>query len=676
MSNIDGEDSGAKEAILRILKEKDQPITFGDLLELLEHKEFSVSTIRRALQKLQDENKVAALPEASEGQGRPRFVYLRLREESGKTQVKDEVDSMAEEAYPQPEENILRVLARQAVGGVMDRIPAREKKRIYGETAEKLMGEDPVELFVKYAKWLKSTYSSFYDSFAKPKSSRDKDAARNNMLRLQGTGRRVFNQWFGVPWEKAGLDGTNKVVFRLKHSSEGNVSVLDEKELRKYLKWSILGDRFLETVQLPPQKRPLRIGGSDSSNYWVDIGRVLPWNSASRPLAIITAVGAKYDINKKTLDWDINPDPKVLAQYERRRAIEEGYLITPEMLQDEDSMLGRIKEAAMDLRQYLKDDEVLFQKGVTDIQFRDGRVFPVEHRFSDAVNYGTHGDMVRRCLQAFQNIVARVGTEDGRVLFCGFVKRVNLDVVAPIVLWYIGFGSAEDGQSSPIFPLTPEEYLSSPENYGHNQLINGLFSAISDRIPKNHSIVTFRTIRRFQSMQEPSILNTKPSVDRTYWEEKLREIGERYKEEDYFEDAISAYAFLLAKASIVTFYSSEPSTLNPEVEKDIMIPRIEVLLPYNQMDYGENGNLQIAKMEREYVKRIASVMTDEDVLDVYSDPLMPWDMRSPKVFMIPKPVKEAHEISKGIAKTYSELFLGLLVKEVKSEWLRMQASKL
>ena len=63
-------------------------------------------------------------------------------------------------------------------------------------------------------------------------------------------------------------------------------------------------------------------------------------------------------------------------------------------------------------------------------------------------------------------------------------------------------------------------------------------------------------------------------------------------------------------------------------------------------------------------------------MDRYIDELFPFDDNSPKVFMIPKPVKEAHEVSKGIGKTYSELFLGLLVRELKASWLRMQEGKL
>ena len=672
----DKTDPGIEESIVAILGASKEPISLGEILNQLGDKEFSISKVKRELQKLQEENRIAALPEATDAQGRPKHLYVLVRRGNGTTETKDEADQNASEAETTDEDSIMKELVRQAAGGVLDRVPLAEKKRIYRVSAERLMNENPVELFVAFAKWLQDSHSRLYKVFETPRGKKEREDAKNTMLLLEGIGRKVFNQWFGVPWDKADRDDPHPIVFKLKHTMGGNISILDEESLRKFLGYSVYGDHFMEIVKLNPEKRPLRIGGSDSSSYWVDLGRILPWNSSSRPLALITAAGAKYDINTKTTSYDITPDPRVLAQFERRKAIEEGYLITPQMLQDEDGMGGRIREAAMDLRQYLKDQEVLFEGKLTDIQFRDGRIFPVEHRFADAVHYGPHGDMVRRALRGFQNIVARIGTEEGRVLYCGFVKRVNLDVVAPLVLWYIGFGSAKIQGGDPIKSMTVENYATAPENYQHSQLINGLFSAMSDSIPKGHTIVTFRSVRRFQSMQEPSILNSWPSVERKYWEEILKEVGRSYEDEEYFGDAISIYAFLLARASVLTFYSSEPSALNPQVERDVVIPRIEVLVPFGDIGYGGGKEPQIASTELDYVRKIASVITDKDVMDRYSDELFPFDDNSPKVFMIPKPVKEAHEVSKVIAKTFSELFLGLLVRELKASWLRMQEGKL
>lgn len=669
-------EANVTEAILNTLSESKGALTFGDLVEKMEKFDFSISAIRRALQKLQEENKVLALPEATEGQGRPKYTYRTLNEGSAELKTMGKVSEEREIKESSAEDSVLRDIVNQAMGGKLDTMSTAQRKVIYRKTAESLMNEDPIELLLDFSKWLVDTHKSFFKQYEQASNQKQKEKMRTNLVYLERIGRRVFNQWLGVPWDPPTRDEKDlPIPFRLKYTNnEGDLSIRNHDVLRRYLNWSIMGEKFLEIIDINPQKRPLRIGGSDSSSYWVDMGRIIPWNTSARPLAIITAVGARYDINKKVSESYINPDPKVLAQYNRTRAIEEGFLITPEMLQDEETMVQRIHEAAMDLRQYVKDYEILFQMGITKMHFRDGRVFPVEHRFSDAINFGAHGDMVRKGLQAFGNLVARIGTEEGRVLLCGFVKRVNLDIIAPLVFWYMGFGKRDENGGS-ILDMKPEEYATSPQVFSHNQVINHLFSSLSDTVPEGKAVVTFRSIRRFQSMQEDPIKNAPPSAERNYWEKRLQALSE-HRQEDFLDEAISNYAFLSAKSAVLTFYSSEPSTLNPDQERDIIVPRIETLVPYTKIGYPESGKSDLKSFEMDYVSEIVSVMTDKEVLDVYPDNLFPFENSSPKVFMVPKPVCKAHEISKDIAKMYSDQMLSLLAREARASWFRMLAKRL
>ncbi len=126
---------------------------------------------------------------------------------------------------------------------------------------------------------------------------------------------------------------------------------------------------------------------------------------------------------------------------------------------------------------------------------------------------------------------------------------------------------------------------------------------------------------------------------------------------------------------MLTFYSSEPSTLNPEHEKDIVVPRIETLAPYLKISYPESGKPELRSVEKRYVSEIVSVMTDSEVLDVYPDSLFPFGEGSPKVFMAPKPVCKAHEISKDAAKMYSDEMLALLAREARASWFRLLAKR-
>lgn len=664
-------------AILSALKDSGTPLTFVDLLEKLGDRDFSISSVKRALAKLQEDSQIIALPEATGTQGRPKYVYKSNQNVNGETTTMAQISEKKEQSEHGEDDTVMKELVSQTLGWGVNEMPENERRKIYRETAQRLMSEDPRKLAVEYAKWLRATYGEFFAKLTQATSERDKDQMKKALTRLKAIGRRVFNQWFGVPWDvPAGEEDDSTIPFRLLHSNNaGDLSKCNEELLQMYVNWSIVGETFLELVEVSRQNRPLRIGGSDSSSYWVDIGRLLPWNSPSKPFALITAVGARYDINKKVSDHDINPDPKVLAQYSRKRAIDEGYLITPEMLQDEENFAQRIREAALDLRQYVKDYEVLFEKGTTHVHFRDGRIFPVEHRFSDALHYGDHGEMVRRGLAAFSNLVSRVGSEEGRVLLCGYVKRVNLDVIAPMVIWYMAFESGKKG-SQPLMKMTPLQYTSTPQLREHSDIVNYLFSAISDLVPEDRAVVTFRSIRRFQSMQEDNIMNSKPTEKREIWQQLLGTFSKSINE-DYKDDAVSNYSFLTAKASVLTFYSSKPSSLDPRTERDIMIPRIETLVPYLFIEYPSGKQPErIVKFDRDVIPRIVSVITDPEVLDVYQDDLMPYDTGSPKIFMVPKPVCRAHETSKEIAKLYSGEMLVLLAREIKAAWLQHQAKGL
>jgi hypothetical protein len=676
MHNGETQESEVSDVILDALGNSVGALTYGDLVEkLAENHDFSTSAIRRALQKLQDENRILALPEDVKGQGRPKYVYRALNQSPGTLTTMDRVSEERERNESPEDDNVLRDIVNQAIGGELDRMSPSQRRSVYKETALALLTENPIELILEFAKWCVETHRYFYGQYEDAGDHRLKEKMKVSMIYLEKIGRRVFNQWLGVPWDvPTSEDEGMETPFRLKYTNnDGDLSEVHESSLRKYLNWTIMGDSFLEIIDINPQERPLRIGGSDSSSYWTDLGKIIPWNTSSRPLAIITAVGARYDINKKVPETFINPDPKVLAQYSRSKAVDEGFLITPEMLQDEETMVQRIHEAAMDLRQYVKDYEILFQMGITKMHFRDGRVFPVEHRFSDAVNFGPHGELVRKGLQAFSNLVRGVGSEEGRVLLCGFVKRVNLDIIAPLVLWHMSFRKKESG-GRPLLVMTPEEYVKSPHLYSHNQVVNNLFFALSDTIPKGKAVVTFRSLRRFQSMQEEPIKNAPPSADRDYWENRLRELVKN-RREDYLDEAVSNYAFLTAKASVLTFYSSEPSTLNPEHEKDIVVPRIETLAPYLKIGYPESGDPELRSVEKRYVSEIVSVMTDSEVLEVYPDSLFPFGEGSPKIFMAPKPVCSAHEISKDVARMYSEEMLALLAREARASWFRLLAKR-
>jgi hypothetical protein len=84
----------------------------------------------------------------------------------------------------------------------------------------------------------------------------------------------------------------------------------------------------------------------------------------------------------------------------------------------------------------------------------------------------------------------------------------------------------------------------------------------------------------------------------------------------------------------------------------------------------------LTKKERNYVKELVSVVFHEEggILELYQEDLFPFASNSPKVFLVPRPVNDAHIASKEIAKVYAQDFEALLVNEAKKYWQDVLAS--
>lgn len=448
-------------------------------------------------------------------------------------------------------------------------------------------------------------------------------------------------------------------------------SNIDPNEFRRYLEQTLLGRTVLESIAVGQLDLPVHIGGSDASVQAISLASVLPWQVESGDLNIVTAIGVRYDIFKGVRDLDRYPEPKVLAQYERKQAIQEGLLIPPTgtIGYDED-FEARVKEAAMNLRQYVKDHDLMFvNEPAVKIHFRDGRIFPYEHRMYDAIQPGLHGEIVRSALKIFRNITNAIGAERGKVLYCGFVKRTGVAIMAPLFFWYVGFGSGENGGKLIDNGMTLEEFLKSPAS--DNVVVNRLFAALGSMNGSESVYVTFRILRRFQAMEEPILQGFAPSTDVDLWIRRLEEVAKNILATDPRHTGVELIATLCARASVLEFYSSLPGQLDPKFEQSVFIPRIECLVPYSDLD-GAQDSRPIGLSEINYVQRILSVMFHPGVLENYPDELVPFGRGSPKIFLIPKPVVESHLSAKLIAQVYRDDFLELLVREARIYWLSVR----
>lgn len=653
-----------KETLIELLKSTDKPLSVGDILESLEEFDVKPSTVRQALRELEDKNRIISFIEQKAAVGRPGKFYRPIEKE----EVLDE--TITREAYER--RNLLLELIDDSAGRYSI-IPFDKAQSIFTAAAESLLKEDPRLLFVKFAEWLKHKHESEVKLYKKCRDRglrEDEEKHRRNISRLEKYTNEVFTRMLGVPAQIKQDDGTpnpGPFILKLNWRTLEDKSNLNSTELKRYCDWAVHGSYVIEKFSVEGSKPPIHIGGSDTSIQSISLSRLLPWLVERSEMNIITAVGVRYDIFKDVKDLDRYPEPKVLAQYERSQAIEEGLLIPPSgTLGYRAEMENRIKEAAMDLRQYIKDFDLMFRnEPAVKIHFRDGRIFPYEHRLSDALQIGLHGDLVRSSLKAFRNIANMIGAENGEILYCGFVKRPGVRILAPLIMWYIGFGSAESSGNSIDPEMTLEDFLRSP--YSDNYIVHRLFSAVRDLLGDNEVYLTLRLLRRFQSMEEPYVQNFEPSAHRDVWTERLKKFSEQFFGGSSEESGAEIIANLCSRAAIVQFYCS--LSVNPYYEPHAQLPRFELLLPYRDfaetISSPEYGNLVQVK----YIKRIFSTIFYPGVLENYSDSLFYFRSDSPEVFFVPKPVREAHDSAKLIAQIYRDDFVELLIREAKIYWL-------
>jgi len=249
------------------------------------------------------------------------------------------------------------------------------------------------------------------------------------------------------------------------------------------------------------------------------------------------------------------------------------------------------------------------------------------------------------------------------------VKRTVLNIVSYLIHWYIGFGSSLDGK-----PIDPEMTVEDLFRGGtDSSTLAYIFSALNQIDPGVY--VTFRIIRRFQSLQESYVSETFPSTDVSVWRQRLDNHSSFMSVRGVPPDALDVYASLLARASVLMFYMSI-SAYNPEYERHISIPRIEMLVPYTDTeDYkvnsdGPSEQKKLAEKEYLWVKEILSALFHEKggILEKYEADLFPFRANSPKIFLVPKPVNDAHIAATGIARVYAQDFEALLVSEAKKYW--------
>lgn len=636
--------------------------------EIIDALKINPNTVRGAIRKLEETHKIIEYGErrSDSGSGKPANIYIAaeinqkvVKEHQTETETEEKADTLLE----------------SIVNYSMKKLPPPEDE-VWVTLYASFLKENPIDLMVKLAVWLCSKYNEVYHKLKNNISDRNiVNKCKEDLAKLKEFTNGYFCSILGVPTRKYDYleqkhsDGPIKMeAIKIDRPSEPEPArVTDENELRRYLRMSVFGGKVLEVISIENfdfKRNP--VAGTDSSVYEIYLRDVAMANLPNSSLSIVTSVGVKQDSIGGTPIYDRQPEPRVLAQYEEKRAIEEGLLIPPPgRFGFDEGMEKRVQEAAMDLRQYIKDRDMLFSgEYPAKLLFRDGRIFPLEHAYQDAVNYGLHGRLVRSAMRNFLNLTALVNADKNSTLFCGYVKRTHLSTFAPLAVWFLAFHKQLDTGE----PLSPgwelDDYLNV--TFIDSDILSNIFYASRDRKEKT-VITTFRVLRRFQSTQNTKNLKYyEPSNDVSVWEERIKEI---VPEDDVAVDEaeiVNLFGSLMARSAVLMFYSSLTNDMRPSHQKRIQIPRIEVMAPYDDLDYHSlpEKEMIFSETEKKYVKRIVSALFGKKGLMTqypHGD-LTGFANRDPEIFLAPEPLVLAHNYSKELGKLYSMDFKNLLYK--------------
>lgn len=537
-------------------------------------------------------------------------------------------------------------------------VDPEQLQKVFGQAAQRLIAEDPRELYVRFAQWLCDEHRKAVETYRKSQSNAEGENLIGRIEKLADIAKAIYLYQFGVPM------GKEKSVFRLhftRKKPQDDQSFLDITLLHAHLSRVIHGKTFIEKFSAERPAGSYFEASTDASQQEFSLGEILPRIFEAHPMAIIAAVSTYYDLyENKLVNFDAKPDPSTWATYTSNEARQLGILVPPDawLQLDDPRRWERTVSAAMNVRQYIKDHETLAGNPghPVHILFRDGRIYPLEHLFSDYHQGRIHGEMVRNSLRQFSNVLKDIEYSN-RTLYCGVVKRATVEVIAPMVFWYLKYGSAKGGS---IIWKEMDEELIFGFRMSDQRTALALFECLTPDLKPGEFAVISRFIRHFWFMSEISneISEAGLGIDSSE-EEWLEFIGRLIEAKDLtFDLEPDTYALLCARAAVLSFYCSLPKRQVSPFGLDaggLAIPRYEVLVPYGLL----RDPKKLGTKEHQYVTRVLEALSDARTLNIYPESIYKYDSVRP---LVPWAVCLSHEYVKDTTRLYKEDFRGYILK--------------
>lgn len=553
--------------------------------------------------------------------------------------------------YVPKQRDVFRDIAQGWVEGAL----RPDLPEILRRAAEALSKENPITLYLDFAEWIYKEYQEASDAYRRAGRHDRMTEARRRMESLKRLCDRVFTRGLGIPAEKEiAADGKARGPLRLSFNFQNleDNSIFRKSEVENFLRRALIGEYVIEVTAGDSIKFPLIAAGTDTSRYEV---LLYPSERAQIifepfPVSIITALFVRHDYKEQGfIDYDAEPEPIHWRHYNSEKAIDKGLVIPPEFYEELPGMHARLREAAMDLRHYAKDWEALKADKagkVTDVDLRDGRIFPLEHRFSDCLQSTRHGHLVRKSLMEFYTIVKGMEKPfSERRIYCGIVKQPVLGVLASIVLWYLKYGSKSHKGTS-LWPDMSDEYIFGAPT-SDRKIALTLLGLLPPVEPGQYR-TTCRFIRPFYSLMEHYHKYFKDHADligKTDDVDGLKSLVDFLKDKvnesntDLSEVDVDSFAWLCMHAATASFYAVGPDAACIEV-----LPKYEYLVP---PDIFRSGHEEIKEKDEKVMKRLLPILLHPEMLEQYVE-----DLDSEGKLRLPKPVCDAHEWAKDIGRIY------------------------
>jgi len=609
----------------------------------------------------------------TDARGRPKAIYLYVGA-IPLTRFMQVLDTAEAEQKKAPEDIQRGVIYKIATGTMFDPEFDEEKRREYFAKAAKAMkDEDPRDLLYRFAVWLFEQHDKavekFRDSAEGRRAGKELEESERTIESIERLVRVIFNRNLGIPDTKEYTDGRRErgsICLRFnKRTREVERSSFDYEntiKIKQYLEFAVIGEKVLEKESAVPLGREYSEAGTDASIHKFDLS-LLPTEFEKNRMAITTAAALRLNFyDPRPPQIDASPEPKQWRYYTEEDAVDKGLIIPPDAyLMLDDIIWERVTSACMNLRQYIKDGEcfeVDKYGRISDILFRDGRIFPLEHLFDDYCQAGVHGRVVIKSIEAFRNLVNRVSASFPRLprpTYCGVVKRPEVAILSPLVFWYMKYGS-----KPPIWPTMDDRKFILRIPMSDQRVAHYFFEALASELGQNERWVTCRFVRLFVSMNERIAMSTA----RTY--EEWLSFLQHYIEKHRFpaNPDVEPYAELCARAAVSSCFISLPKTSN--MHRGYLTPRYEFLLPSQVVETRDPK--QIRDYDQQLVQAVVNALADPKGLDVYPESVAEssdeHDRSSPPepVFIFPKATVLAHIYAKEAGAVYRRDFLGYLWK--------------